>query len=354
MSPRGRTFFCLRAWGLTVIFNRILLFNELDQAFGRLTAAQRRALDRILDFVRFDSYLAGAQELVAVRRLAYMLATITFETAHTFRPLHGPGSAGYFGTPRGFLAKAVAADARGELRRRFPEAVADVENELLISGDYDPRLDLTSNPDLAGLPLVSYLILSAGMHAGWFTGQNLGHYITTAGANYVGARRIVKGLDCADQIAMYAIRFERVLRLALTQPPAPAAAPAPAERPTLTVVRPAEPVPAGPTEPAASPAPAPDFDLHIIEEAEPVDKSIIDLIPVNETTKRVGGNVARKSAARLGRIFAFLVALLQAGDPRAWAFVTVAVVGILLLIYFERKALAGWLRSLFRLAGRLG
>jgi hypothetical protein len=47
-----------------------------------------------------------------------------------------------------------------------------------------------------------------------------------------------------------------------------------------------------------------------------------------------------------------LLALLQAGDPKAWAFTIVAVLGLIALIYFERKRLSGLARWGFRQVGR--
>jgi hypothetical protein len=59
-------------------------------------------------------------------------------------------------------------------------------------------------PELALDPGTAYQILSRGMLGGLFTGRRLGTYVNQTVTDYVGARRVVNGQDCAEQIAKLA------------------------------------------------------------------------------------------------------------------------------------------------------
>ena len=52
------------------------------------------------------------------------------------------------------------------------------------------------------------------MQAGWFTGRRMSHYLDSNPPDYVGARRIINGVDKAALIAGYARDYERALRSA--------------------------------------------------------------------------------------------------------------------------------------------
>lgn len=76
-------------------------------------------------------------------------------------------------------------------------------------------VDLVNNPALALQPDIAAAIMVQGMEHGWFTGKRLGSYIakTAQGTQpkFRECRRIINGLDKADQIADYALRFQKAL-----------------------------------------------------------------------------------------------------------------------------------------------
>ena len=51
-----------------------------------------------------------------------------------------------------------------------------------------------------------------GMKEGIFTGKKLSNYISSAGVDYVEARRIISGSDQQQLMAGYARNFESILR----------------------------------------------------------------------------------------------------------------------------------------------
>ena len=71
--------------------------------------------------------------------------------------------------------------------------------------------DLYHNPDLALEPNIAYSVMSYGMRHGSFTGARLAQHINDKKCDYVEARRIINGTDCAEKIAGYAAKFERIL-----------------------------------------------------------------------------------------------------------------------------------------------
>jgi putative chitinase len=71
-------------------------------------------------------------------------------------------------------------------------------------------VDLVAEPDTALRPDIAYRILSIGMTRGLFTGRALHHFIG-ATCDYREARRIINGLDYADEIAASAVRLQEIL-----------------------------------------------------------------------------------------------------------------------------------------------
>ena len=76
-------------------------------------------------------------------------------------------------------------------------------------------LDLIGNPDLALQPDVAYRIASRGMKEGWFTGHRFASYFADQRPpDYLTARRIINGLDRAQEIADIAVKMEAALAAA--------------------------------------------------------------------------------------------------------------------------------------------
>ncbi|MCW5959282.1 MAG: hypothetical protein KIS76_03915 [Pyrinomonadaceae bacterium] len=140
-----------------------------------------------------------------IRHIAYALATIAHETAWTFKPIREYRSragtkaranqdrywlSGYYG--RGYVQLTW--------QRNYRKAGKDL------------GIDLDKNPDLALEPEHAFAIMTAGMFGGWFTGKALGDYINDSKTDYRNARRIINGLDKADEIAGHAKKFEAILK----------------------------------------------------------------------------------------------------------------------------------------------
>jgi putative chitinase len=76
-------------------------------------------------------------------------------------------------------------------------------------------VDLVKSPDRLLEPELSYRAMSYGMTTGLFTGRKLADYAQADGSfDWRNARRIINGLDHADEIAFNARVFEKTLRAA--------------------------------------------------------------------------------------------------------------------------------------------
>lgn len=71
--------------------------------------------------------------------------------------------------------------------------------------------DLIAEPDMINDPAISAAALVFGSRDGWFTGKKLSDYISGSKADYRNARRVINGMDRADDIAAYARAYEAVL-----------------------------------------------------------------------------------------------------------------------------------------------
>jgi putative chitinase len=139
------------------------------------------------------------------RWLAYILATAYHETAHTFDPVReiGRGRLRPYGRKRKLTGEPYTIDqiyyGRGHVQLTWYENYEKFGRLL--------KIDLLNNPDLALEMSTSIRIMYLGMTRGLFTGVNLGRYFNDEREDWVNARKIINGLDCADKIAEYGKEF---------------------------------------------------------------------------------------------------------------------------------------------------
>jgi putative chitinase len=142
-----------------------------------------------------------------LRWLAYALATAFHETGFSMEPIaeYGRGRGRPYGVPAGPEGQVYY--GRGYIQLTWRHNYARAEAEI-------PGSNLVAVPDNALKPEIAAAIMIRGMTEGWFTGMKLDDYFplhNTKYADWVNARRIINGLDCAARIALYAQRFRNAL-----------------------------------------------------------------------------------------------------------------------------------------------
>lgn len=161
----------------------------------------KRKSDGLADLLQF---IEEDEAVSDIRWAAYMLATVKHECAGTWQPIaeYGKGVGRKYGIPDPRTGKTYY--GRGFVQLTWYDNYATMGR---IFG-----IDLLHEPDLAMRPEVAYQIMSHGMRKGSFTGKRLGMYIDGDKCDYIGSRRIINALDCAEAIAGYATTLERLLR----------------------------------------------------------------------------------------------------------------------------------------------
>lgn len=190
---------------------------------GSLTASQVQGMEAILD--------EAAKAVIDPRWLAYMLATAFHETARTMQPVIETRQADEATNPT--VDKAIARLESSWAKGRMPWVKSaywrkDAQGkswlgrglvQLTHKANYERMgpivgADLVGNPDLAMRDDVAVKIMFEGMARGLFTGKKLGDYFTAQSTDWVNARKIINGLDRANDVAGYAKRFYEALQAA--------------------------------------------------------------------------------------------------------------------------------------------
>ena len=160
-----------------------------------------------------ESQVEGVNALLAVweghdrRWTAYALATAYHETDFTMQPIaeYGRGRGRPYGVACGPYGKVYY--GRGYVQLTWLKNYQRADREM-------PGFDLVRNPDNALEPEVAAVIMLRGMTEAWFTGLALDDFFDANKTDWIGARRIINGTDCAAQIASYATKFYAALEAA--------------------------------------------------------------------------------------------------------------------------------------------
>jgi len=181
------------------------LFIYEQEEFKTLTESAQNGLVNLLGFFEDDVHMND------IRWIAYCLSTVLHETAGTYLPIeeYGRGKGMKYGTPDPVNMNVYY--GRGLTQNTWKgnyKMLTDAWNKA----HPDRIVDFVKNPDLLLVMEYSYWAMSYAMRNGTYTGASLKKYIHDDVCDFVNARKIVNGLDCAEKIAGYAVKFEKILQ----------------------------------------------------------------------------------------------------------------------------------------------
>jgi putative chitinase len=181
---------------------------------GYLNQGQVAGTSSIL--AAWDSDVPGADN----RFVAYSLATSWHETGFKMLPIREIGDATYF---RRMYDPLSSDPKRAALARSMFALPGD--GVIFYGRGYCQTTwrknyekfsvlvwaDLVADPDLMLRPDIAAKVMIKGMIQGEFTGKKLVDYFN-AKTDFLTARRIINGMDCAMQIAVYGEHFLAALK----------------------------------------------------------------------------------------------------------------------------------------------
>lgn len=200
------------------MINRTKFFEYFRPRFhSKLTQKQVEGYDAIFNY--WDLY-----KLRNIKWLAYVLATAYHETGRRMEPVR-EGFKETDEESRAHVAMMVESPRYPWVTRDYAEIQPNGNSyfgrglvQITWGVNYQKLGQaigignkLYDDPSLALDLTMSVRILFIGMIDGLFTGHKLVDYITDHKCDYVGARRIVNGLDRAEKISIYARKFEKCL-----------------------------------------------------------------------------------------------------------------------------------------------
>lgn len=192
-------------------------WNKVRAIFGgKLTQEQVDGINIILETMDRDEF-----KVVDKRHAAYILATSFWETGRTMEAVKEKtdktGEQYFFrmydiNGSRPQVAKRLGNTIPGDGIKFAGRGQVQLTGRTNYTnmGKY-LKLDLVNKPDLLLDTKISARVLVYGLLNGSFTGVSIKKYLTSTKTDYVNARRVVNGVDKAEEIASIAKSFERAI-----------------------------------------------------------------------------------------------------------------------------------------------
>ncbi len=192
-------------------------WNKVRAIFGgKLTQEQVDGINIILETMDRDEF-----KVVDKRHAAYILATSFWETGRTMEAVKEKtdktGEQYFFRMydikgSRPQVAKRLGNTIPGDGMKFAGRGQVQLTGRTNYTnmGKY-LKLDLVNKPDLLLDTKISARVLVYGLLNGSFTGVSIKKYLTSTKTDYVNARRVVNGVDKAEEIANIAKSFERAI-----------------------------------------------------------------------------------------------------------------------------------------------
>ena len=192
-------------------------WNKVRAIFGgRLTQEQVDGINIILETMERDEF-----KVTDKRHAAYILATSFWETGREMKAVKEKtdktGEQYFFrmydiNGSRPKVAKSLGNTIPGDGIKFAGRGQVQLTGRTNYTnmGKY-LKLDLVNKPDLLLDTKISARVLVYGLLNGSFTGVSIKKYLKSTKTDYVNARRVVNGVDKAEEIANIAKSFERAI-----------------------------------------------------------------------------------------------------------------------------------------------
>lgn len=176
-------------------FNRKSFFAGYRELWGSLSQSQVDGLEFLLGAIEQDP------KWESVQQISYFLATIQHETARTFQPI------------KEVRERKDSPRRASQDRYWLTDFYGRGYVQITWKKNYE-RFGIGGAPDKALEPETAYRIAANGMREGLFTSLSLDDFINDDKTDYVNARKVINGLDKANEIAKNAKHFEAILTVA--------------------------------------------------------------------------------------------------------------------------------------------
>ena len=175
-----------------------------DPFGGNLSQSQVDGLNYLLD--TWEGYYQSDED---IRWLAYALATAFHETAQTMAPIeeYGKGGSSSYAKPAGPYDQCYY--GRGFVQLTWENNY--IKGEQVLKDKFDLECPMHRYPHRMLEHEPAALVLFDGSISGWFTGVGLPQYFNATTEDPYNARRVINGVDCAEQIAEYYRAFKEAL-----------------------------------------------------------------------------------------------------------------------------------------------
>lgn len=181
------------------------LFMYEAEDFSPISGTKESGLLDLLTFLENDP------KITDIRWSAYMLATVLRECGGEWQPIeeYGRGKGKKYGLPYGPYSQIYY--GRGYTQNTWLDNYRMLTDAWTKAHPQAP-VDFVKHPELLCIPEYAYWAMSYAMRNGSYTGVGLAKYINGDKCDYFNARKIINGLDVAQLIAGYAVKFERIMK----------------------------------------------------------------------------------------------------------------------------------------------
>lgn len=202
------------------MMDKKIFYDNVRPALGALTMANVQGFELFLD----HAIKMGSHIPIHLDSLAYILATVWWETGKTMQPVREA-----FWVSHTF--EGAEAWRRKHLRyypfygRSYPQFTWEVNYKKASdtwNNTYrgnDAEMDFVKDPDAIMDPTYGVPLTFSAMEEGWFTGRSLEDYLDHIDESdsadfkeFRASRRVVNGQDRASNIANLALIFEHSLK----------------------------------------------------------------------------------------------------------------------------------------------